>query len=195
MTVLAARQRKERHMKYLLGLDNGGTIVKAAIFDIQGKPISVGKCQVKLILPRDYFVERSYEDVWQANVNAIHEAVREAGIDPHDIAAVGVTGHGNGVYMQDKNGGWVGNGILSADMRAKDIVTECENNGTVTRNYPSTRQLLWAGQPAPILSWLKKNDPDMYDKIDQAVSCKDYVRYCLTGETWTDKLTSRPSTS
>jgi len=173
-------------MKYLLGLDNGGTLVKAAIFDITGKPVSVGKCKVKLILPQDYFVERSYDDVWQANVTAIHEAVRKAGIDPHDIAAVGVTGHGNGMYLQDKKGNWLGNGILSADMRAKDIVTSWEKDGMTSQNYHSTRQLLWAGQFPPLFAWIKKHDPDLYERIDQAVLCKDYVRYCLTGELCTD---------
>ena len=174
-------------MKYLLGLDNGGTIVKAAIFDMQGKPISVGKNYAKPILPRDYFVERPYGDLWQANVAAIGEAVREAGIDPHDIAAVGVTGHGNGLYAQDANGGWVGNGILSADMRAKDIIAQWERDGTVKRNYPAMRQLPFASQVAPLLLWIKNNDPGAYERIDQAVLCKDYVRYCLTGELCTDE--------
>jgi len=34
---------------------------------------------------------------------------------------------------------------------------------------------------------MKKHDPGMYESLDQAVCCKDFVRYCLTGELCTDE--------
>ena len=38
-------------MKYFLGLDNGGTTTKAAIYDREGKEICVASVETKMIVP------------------------------------------------------------------------------------------------------------------------------------------------
>ena len=45
-------------MKYYLGLDNGGTATKAALFDVHGKEIAVSAVSTAMITPRPGFVER-----------------------------------------------------------------------------------------------------------------------------------------
>src|SRR5690606_18592358 len=32
------------------------------------------------------------------------------------------------------------------------------------------------------LAWLKTNEPENYQKIGSVLLCKDYIKYCLTGE-------------
>ena len=47
----------------------------------------------------------------------------KSGVKPEEIAGIGNTGHGNGVYLLDKQGRPLRNGIQSMDSRAADVVT------------------------------------------------------------------------
>lgn len=39
-------------MKYFMGLDNGGTTTKAAIYDAKGREIGVASRETRMITPR-----------------------------------------------------------------------------------------------------------------------------------------------
>ena len=81
-------------MKYYLGLDNGGTTTKAALFDMQGRQIAVAGMSTASITPKPGFVERDMEEMWQANCAVTREAIEKAGVDPRDIAGLGICEHG-----------------------------------------------------------------------------------------------------
>ncbi len=61
--------------KYLLGLDNGNTVSKVAIFDLTGKEVQVAACDVETEYPRPGWTERSMTDLWQGVVTAIRAAL------------------------------------------------------------------------------------------------------------------------
>ena len=110
--------------QYLMGIDNGLTVSKAAIFDLSGHEIAVDGHKVDLIYPRPAWVERDMEAVWRHDREAIRGAIRKAGIDPRDIVGVGNSAHGNGIYLVDKAGAPLGNAITSMDNRAASIIDE-----------------------------------------------------------------------
>ena len=122
---------------YLLGIDNGLTVSKAAIFDLQGREIAVQGHKVSLSYPRPAWVERDSEAVWLTTALAIREAIQKAGIDPRDIAGVGNSAHGNGIYLVDKSGAPLGPSVTSMDNRASDIIDEWFQPGGVhDQNFP-----------------------------------------------------------
>ncbi|MBR0417755.1 MAG: class II aldolase/adducin family protein [Erysipelotrichaceae bacterium] len=86
--------------KYLLGLDNGGSDIKCALFDLEGNEISVASKQLRIDTPEPGFTQRDCEKVFRANIEVIREAIRD--IDPVDIMAVGITAYGNGVVLVDE---------------------------------------------------------------------------------------------
>ena len=45
-------------MKYLLGIDNGGTFSKAAIFDENGEQISVASVPTETLTPKPGYTEK-----------------------------------------------------------------------------------------------------------------------------------------
>jgi len=172
--------------KYLLGLDNGGTVTKAAIYRVTGEEMAVASVPVKPIMPKIGFVERDMDAFWEANVKATKDAVAKAGINAHDIVGVAVTGHGNGAYFVDKNGRPAANGIISTDTRAKDVVQQWNNDGTYEKILPKTMQIIWAGQLMPIIAWHAKYAKETLDNVRWALGCKDYIRFCLTGEAYAE---------
>ena len=52
---------------YLLGLDNGGTMVKAVIFDGNGKEVAGAAAKLRMITPEASMTERDMEELWEAN--------------------------------------------------------------------------------------------------------------------------------
>ena len=172
--------------QYLLGLDNGGTVTKAALYGTDGAEIAVCGTQVKPIMEKVGFVERDMDALWQANAKAIRDVLEKSKVNPKDVIGVAATGHGCGAYFIDAEGRPAANGIISTDTRAKDYVERWNANGTYDTLLPLTMQIIWAGQTLPIVAWHKDNRPDVLQRADKVLSCKDYIRFCLTGETYTE---------
>ena len=172
--------------EYLLGIDNGNTISKAAIFDLEGREIQVTSHQVKSDFPQKGWTERSMEALWQSTAAAVKEVLAQSGLKPEQIIGVGTTGHGNGLYLIDKDGRPARAGIQSLDSRAADIVDSWNQNNLHDRVFPFTTQSFWPAQPNALLVWIKQNEPEVYQRIGAVFMVKDYIKYCLTGEITAD---------
>ncbi len=168
--------------KYLLGVDNGGTAVKAGLYDTEGNEIATAKTGVTQIMPHDGWLERSVEEVWQANAGAIRSVLAKTGIDPADILGASITGYGNGAFFFDENlRPSYPNCMLSGDTRAKDYIKRWQADGTLEKILPKTHQILWAGQTTPIMAWMKDHMPEVMAKTRYVLTCKDFLRLYLTG--------------
>ena len=77
--------------QYVMGLDNGGTSTKAAIFDLHGKEIATAGKQTKIITPQSGYTERDMEGLWLANCNCIKRAIEKAQIHAKEIIGIAVS--------------------------------------------------------------------------------------------------------
>jgi L-xylulokinase len=172
--------------EYLLGIDNGNTVSKAALFDVEGREIQVASRKVEPDYPHTGWTERSMEVLWRSTAEAVRDAVTASGVDPADIVGVGATGHGNGVYLLDKEGHPARPGIQSMDTRAAAVVDAWNARDLFHQVHPYTLQALWPGQPNALLAWIKRHEPEVYERIGAVLTCKDYIKYRLSGEITTD---------
>jgi L-xylulokinase len=166
---------------YLLGIDAGSTVLKAAVFDSRGRELAVSSRSLGLVMPRPGWVERPLATAWATIAAVVREAVSSAGIKGKDIACVGTTGHGNGVYLLNAKGQPVRDGVASLDTRADDIVRSWRATGAAEEMRSRTCQALWPGQPNAILAWLKKHEPEQYRAISSVLLVTDYLGFLLTG--------------
>ena len=90
--------------RYLMGIDNGLTVSKAAIFDLEGHEVAVAGRKTDISYPHPGWTERDMDTLWRSTAGAIREALSKAGVRPSDILAVGNSGHGNGLYLLDRAG-------------------------------------------------------------------------------------------
>jgi L-xylulokinase len=169
----------------LLGIDNGLTVTKAVVFDATGAVLAVARRRLPQVIPRPHHVERDMTGLWQATAEAISEALALSG-RAGDIAAVAATAHGDGIYLLDRAGAPLGNGILSLDSRAAEVVAGWQLDGTADHALQLTGQMPHASAPAALLGWLQRHEPDRFARIGYVLACKDWLRYCLTGEIGTD---------
>ena len=168
--------------KYLLGIDNGSTVSKAALFDFHGKEIAVASCKADTEYPHPGWTERDMEMLWQSTASAIREVLAKSGVKTEEIAGIGNTGHGNGVYLLDKEGCPLRNGIQSMDSRAAGDVNDWKERNLHAQVFPFTIQSFWPAQPNALLVWLKQNEPHNYERIGAILMVKDYIKYRLTAE-------------
>ncbi|MCL1855629.1 MAG: carbohydrate kinase, partial [Clostridia bacterium] len=171
-------------MKYLMGIDNGGTFVKAAVFDENGNQISVASCPVPITAPAPGYAERDMNELWSANVTAIKQALEKSGVDSSHIAGVSFSGHGKGLYLVDNDGKPAYNGILSQDTRAWEYIQKWKNDGTKEKVYQKSFQEILVGQPVSLMAWLRDHHPEVLEKTRYLFSVKDYIRFKLTGEAY-----------
>lgn len=172
--------------RYAIGLDNGGTMTKAALFDLEGNELLVASRKTPVFSPRPGYSERDMEELWQANCECIREVLERSDIPPEEILGLAVCGHGKGLYLWGKDGKPAYNGIGSTDNRAWQIVERWYADGTHARAYPQLCQQLLACQQAALLKWMKEHSPEVYAKIQYVFSVKDYIRFRLTGEAWSE---------
>ena len=167
--------------QYFLGIDNGGTLSKAAIFDDKGTQISSASIAMSMITPHEGYTERDMDELFYSTTLMIKKAINESQIDPAQIKAVACTGHGKGLYAWGKDNTPNGNGIISTDTRAYMYPDLWNKDGTSDKVFEKTYQKILACQPVSLLRWMKEHDRSQYDSIKYVFEVKDYIRFRLTG--------------
>lgn len=175
-------------MTWLLGIDAGLTNVKAALFDENGREVTVAARRPPNEEPAPGHVERDLDDLWIGVRDAVRDVLAEGPADGGEIASVGVAGHGHGLYVLDAKGEPVRNGIKSTDSRAVDLVDEWRRDGVSETVREITGYEPFAADPLSLLAWLKREEPDSYRRIAHILFCKDYLKYRLTGAICTDEM-------
>lgn len=182
-------------MASLLGIDNGLTVTKAVIFDIDGTQLSVARRRVPQSMPKARFVERDMEGLWRATAEAIREAIALSGRPAADIQAVAATAHGDGLYLLDEDKQPLGPGILSLDSRAGAIIDGWSQSKVFNEALVLTGQIPHVSAPSALLAWIKQHEPARFKRIRHVLGCKDWLRFCLTSTIGTDRTEASTSFS
>ena len=168
-------------MNYYLGLDSGGTFMKAGLFDASGKQYGLARVSADVVTEQEGWVERDLDELWANASAAIQQLLAATQVSPADIKGISISAQGKGVYLLDKAGNNLRHGILSSDGRSLSIVKQWQQDGLPQKIYPLTLQTLWTGHPVSIVRWLKENEPQNYTNIGSIMMAHDYLRYRLTG--------------
>lgn len=164
-----------------MGIDCGGTYLKAALFDETGKLLGLARAGLPVISERPGWAERDMDALWQATREVIASAIRAGGVNPAEIVGLGISSQGKGLFLLDHDQRPLGRGMLSSDQRAYDQVMAWQRADIPARIYPRTRQTLWTGHPVSLLRWLRDERPEVYGRIGSVLMAHDYLRFRLTG--------------
>ncbi|WP_116134115.1 FGGY-family carbohydrate kinase [Tropicimonas sp. IMCC34043] len=170
--------------EYLLGVDAGNTMVKAALFDLSGQPVTVAARNSTTHQPAPHCVERSPEELWAAAAGAIRDCLAQSGVAPGAIRAVGASGHGNGLYLLDRDGrGLIG--IQSMDSRAEALAGRIGAQAG-SRIAAIAHSRPWPAMTPVLLAWLAQERPEVIERAGHVLLCKDVVVQGLTGRIGSD---------
>ena len=104
-----------------------------------------------------------------------------AGVDANEIKGIGSGGQMHGLVVLDKDDNVIRPAILWNDGRTADQVDYLNNEIGKDKLSEMTANIAFAGFTAPKLLWMRKNEPELFAKIDKIMLPKDYINYCLTG--------------
>lgn len=169
----------------LIGVDAGTSYIKAVAFSRAGEELAVGSEKSPVHSPRVGWKEQRMGVVWERTASAIRSVVDELD-SAADVVGIGVAGHGGGCWLLDESGTPVRDPIVWNDARAAEIVDRWRENGVYESIFQTCGHGVQPGLPLPIFRWLKDNEPEHLQRADTVFSCKDWIKYRLTGRRTTD---------
>ena len=168
----------------IIGLDIGTSSVKALLVSKTGEVLKVSSPEYPFQTPRPLWAEADPEVWWQATKHAIVDLLK--GIDPGSIAAIGLTGQMHGMVALDASGEVLRPCIMWNDQRSHEECNEITSLVGAEKVLEITGNPVLAGFTAPKIKWMQKNEPDIFNKVSKILLPKDYIRYRLTGEFFSD---------
>lgn len=172
---------KQHAQNFWLGIDCGGTYLKAGLYDQQGREYAIHRQALATLCKHPGWAERDMHTLWQSCIDTIAALLKHAGVSGYSIKGIGISAQGKGLFLLDKHDQPLGNAMLSSDRRALNIVSDWQRDRIPELLYPHTRQTLWTGHPVSLLRWVKQHQPERYQQIGSVMMAHDYLRWCLTG--------------
>ena len=172
---------------YFIGIDIGGSVVKAVLFDEKGQTVAVGHRKFRPVSDHPGHMEKDMNEVWDAAKDILKQISDKAGSDVENIRAIGLTGAGYGAWLIDADGNPVRRAIAYEDDRAKDIVRRWYDEGIADRYYEITGSGLMPGATPPFIRWFKDNEPEVLKESRYVLSAQQWLHYKLTGVISTDE--------
>ncbi len=109
-------------MSYIIAFDQGTTSSRSIIFDRDGATIAMAQAEFTQIFPASGLVEHDPEEIWRTQAATAVEAIRNAKLQPGDIAAVGITNQRETTVIWDRHTGEpIHNAIVWQDRRTSQI--------------------------------------------------------------------------
>ncbi len=116
--------------KYILALDEGTTSARAILFDRESSIISMSQHEFPQIYPHAGWVEQDPMEIYANQYAAMTECIAKSGVDPSEIAAVGITNQRETVIAWNKNTGKpIYNAIVWQCRRTAETCRELEEAG------------------------------------------------------------------
>jgi xylulokinase len=107
-------------------------------------------------------------------------------IDAKNIVAVGLTGQMHGATLLDAHGEPLRLCILWNDQRTQKQCDEITARVGAERVLQLTGNPVLTGFTAPKILWVRENEPEVYRRVAHILLPKDYARYKLTDEFFSD---------
>ena len=116
--------------KYILALDQGTTSSRVILFDREQNILGVSQREFTQIYPREGWVEHDAMEIWSSQYSVMMEVIAQSGIDPADIAGIGITNQRETTILWDKETGRpIYNAIVWQCRRTAGIVDQLLADG------------------------------------------------------------------
>ena len=170
--------------EYFIGIDNGTQSTKTIIVDGEtGKVLGKATKEHKFVegLPPGH--KEQDPAIWiDALINTVKKAIKNSGIDPKDVRAIGVSGQQHGLVPLDEHGRVIRPAKLWNDTSTlKESEYLVRKLGGLKRVIELLGLSIPPGFTAPKILWLKRNEPWNYKRLKTILLPHDYLNFYLTG--------------
>lgn len=167
-----------------IGVDLGTSAVKLLLMDGEGKIQKIVSKEYPLYFPHPGWSEQKPEDWLEQTKNGIRELVSEC--DKEEVAGISFGGQMHGLVALDAQDNVIRPAILWNDGRTGEETNYLNNVIGKDKLSEYTANIAFAGFTAPKILWMKKNEPENFEKISKIMLPKDYLAYMLSGSFCSD---------
>ena len=139
-------QRRVKLNTYVISIDIGTQGTKAALFDGNMKLIADAFRESRLISPRPGTVWQEPDDLYISCAEAIKELLDKSGINPKDVAAIGIDGQMAGIMGVDER-------PQASTYYDSWLDTRCGKYAEEMRKKAGKRVMELSGGPVYICAW------------------------------------------
>lgn len=167
-----------------IGVDLGTSAVKLLLMDEEGNIKNIVSKEYPLFFPHPGWSEQHPEDWFEKSVEGIKELTE--GFDRGEVAGISFGGQMHGLVALDGSDHVIRPAILWNDGRTgeeTDYLNEVIGKDKLSEY---TANIAFAGFTAPKILWMKKHEPENFEKIAKIMLPKDYLAYKLSGSFCTD---------
>jgi xylulokinase len=169
--------------KLFLGIDVGTGGTRALIMDSTGAVVASGVADhAPFASPQPGWAEQDPRDWWRATGAAVRKALSGSGIGADSIACVGFSGQMHGAVMLDASNEVVRPALIWCDQRTEAQVNELAELFGVDRLIQLTSNPPLTNFTLTKLLWVRRNEPQNWQRVAHVMLPKDYVRFRLTGD-------------
>ena len=116
--------------KFILSIDQGTTSSRAIVFDHSGNMAGVAQKEFTQIFPKPGWVEHDPLEIWSSQLQVIHDALQDAGIEASEVAAIGITNQRETAVVWDRQTGEpLCNAIVWQDRRTSGMCDDLKAKG------------------------------------------------------------------
>jgi xylulokinase len=107
-------------MKYVIGIDLGTSGTKTVLFNLKGGVIASASVEYPMYQPHNGWAEQDPADWVNAGYATLREVVQKSGVNPAEIAGIGISGQMHGLVMLDEAGKPLRSSIIWCDQRTAE---------------------------------------------------------------------------
>lgn len=147
--------------KYVLALDQGTTSSRTIVFNKKGEIVAKGQYEFEQIYPNSGWVEHNPYEILDSQLRSVSSALFNGGINPEEIAAIGITNQRETTILWDKETGKpVYNAIVWQCRRTAPICEDLKAKGLEEYVKERTGLLIDAYFSATKIKWILDNVPE-----------------------------------
>ena len=175
-------------MAYFLTADGGTESLRARIYDVAGNCVASKAVSYETTFSAGARAEQDPAEWWANFVAASRAAITEAGISGDQIAAIAYATTSCSVVALDENGDALRPALIWMDVRASDEAEAVLATGdpALGLNGAGTGPVS-AEWMLPKALWLKRHEPEVFDRAHRICEYQDFLTYKLTGD-WAASL-------
>ncbi len=172
--------------KYVLALDQGTTSSRAIIFDKDQKIVAMAQKEFTQIYPKEGWVEHDAVEIYSSQYGVMIEAIVKSGINPQEIAGIGITNQRETTVLWEKETGRpVYNAIVWQCRRTADICDGLVARGLDKYIKESTGLVVDAYFSGTKIKWILDNVEGVREKAEKGEilfgTVDSWLVYKLTG--------------
>ena len=169
---------------YAIGVDSGTQGTKVLIVDFEGKILSSGRAAHRFVDNLKPGESEQDPQVWiEALKKALEEAMKNTDIRASEIVCMGVSGQQHGFIPLDETGLPIRPAKLWNDTSTvEEVESLIECLGGKQSFIQKMGINLAVGYTASKILWLRRHEPENYEKLATVLLPHNYINYVLTGK-------------